>query len=81
MCGVGCLALAGEKGAVGAAADAVEETAVEGAVAACGAGVVFVDVVLVVVGGEVCQTQRGVECFASDYCAAGAGAEDGFSSA
>ena len=67
-------------GEVGAAADAVEEAAVEGAVAACGA-VGFGVGGAVVVGGEARQAQGRVQRLSSDNCATGAGAEDSCSSA
>lgn len=73
-----------KEGAVGAAADAVEEAAVKGAVAAGRTGVsVFVVsvVVVIVVSGEVGQAQGGVESFPSDDGAAAAGGEDCFASA
>lgn len=78
------LRLMREEGAVGAAADAVEETAVKGAVAAGGAGLsVFVVgvMVVIVVSGKVGQSEGGVESFPSDDGAAAVGGEDGFASA
>lgn len=80
--GVVGLALVGEEGAVGAAADAIEEAAAEGAVAACGPGVGIIGgVVFMVVGGEAGEAQRGVECFPSYNRPGTAGLEDGLPSA
>ena len=78
------LPLVRDEGAVGAAADAVEEATVEGAVAAGGAGfaVFIVGVVdVVVVSGKVGQAQGWMEGFSSNNCAASPGAEDGLPSA
>lgn len=73
-----------DEGAVGAAADAVEEAAVKGAVAAGGADIsVFIVgvMVVIVVSGEVGQPEGGVESFPSNDGAATAGGEDSFASA